>query len=147
MGLSTPIAGVQALTLLYLSVLVPAMLTVTLIYGRGYARTFAIGALFPAGVAFFSAFGNSVDNLFNSNTFLRYEEPAPVMVLAVAIALVLTVLAGLIAMGMRWMVESARGTGPSEAARKPLRLMHTNRRSQPLNSCRGRFHVKPPEGD
>ena len=38
-----------------------------------------------------------MDNLFNSNTFLRYEEPAPVMVLAVAIALVLTVLAGLIA--------------------------------------------------
>ena len=29
-----------------------------LIYGRGYARTFAIGALFPAGVAFLSAFGN-----------------------------------------------------------------------------------------
>ena len=41
---------VRFVTAACLTVLLPAMLTVALIYSRGYRRTFCIGALFPAGV-------------------------------------------------------------------------------------------------
>ncbi len=107
-GLWVPIAGVQAATLVYLAILVTAMLTVTVIYGRGYVRTFAVGALFPAGVAFLCAFFGGGEDLFNYSRFFRDQPPAVLMVLAVAVVLGLILLAGLFAAGIRWMVESAQ---------------------------------------
>lgn len=45
---------VRLLSALCVVVTLPAVLTVMLIYGRGYGRTFAIGALFPSGMTFCS---------------------------------------------------------------------------------------------
>ncbi len=112
-GLCTPIAGVQAATLLYLSILVPAALTVTVIYGRGYVRTFAIGALFPAGLAFLCALIYAIgDEVFDADKWVTSQEPSPAMVLTAAVVLVLVLLAGLVAVGIRRMVESAQRTPP-----------------------------------
>jgi hypothetical protein len=104
-GLSTPIAGVQAATLLYLALAVLMMLTIALIYGRGYMRTFAIGAMFPAGLAVLVAFGGTVDDLFGPR-FWQYRERSQGLFLAAAIVLAVIVATGVIAMGIRWMVES-----------------------------------------
>jgi hypothetical protein len=106
-GLSTPIMGVQAATLLYLALLAPMMLTIAIIYGRGYVRTFAIGASFPALLAVLLAFGATVDELFDSR-FWQYRDRSPGLFLAVAVVLAVIVATGVIAMGFRWLIESAR---------------------------------------
>ncbi|MCE5268670.1 MAG: hypothetical protein LLG00_12370 [Planctomycetaceae bacterium] len=112
-GLCTPIAGVQALALLYLSLLVPALLTITLIYGRGYVRTFAIAALFPAGFALLCTMIYGLEDVFEADRFLAERQAAPAMVLVVASAMALIVLAGVTGMGMRWMIESPRPRPPA----------------------------------
>ena len=95
---------------------VPAVLTVMLIYGRGYTRTFCIGALFPAGICLSpvaSSFGlqialNSLTEVFDS------LEPniAVLVFLNVYFAVVLG--NGLLAVGVRRSMESG---GP--AGRRP----------------------------
>jgi hypothetical protein len=106
-GLSTPIAGVQAATLLYLALAAPMMLTIALIYGRGYTRTFAIGAMFPAALALLYAFGSLIDSIEPSQQqFWKYQEPHREIVPIVGIVLAIIILTGLAAMGIRWMVES-----------------------------------------
>jgi hypothetical protein len=46
--------GLAAPALMCLAVIVPAILTLLLIYGRPYQRTFCIAALFPTGVVLFA---------------------------------------------------------------------------------------------
>ena len=92
----------------------PAVLTVMLIYGRGYTRTFCIGALFPAGVCFSpvaSSYGlqiavNSLTELFDS------LEPniAVLVFLNVYFAVVLG--NGLLAVGVRRLMEAGQPTDP-----------------------------------
>ncbi len=43
--------------------LLPAVLTVVLICGRGYTRTFCIGALFPAGFLWRSQYGTDMPTM------------------------------------------------------------------------------------
>jgi hypothetical protein len=51
--LFTKPANIAFVELLVISFLLPAVLTVTLVYGKGYTRSFCIGALFPAGALCF----------------------------------------------------------------------------------------------
>ena len=52
-GASLPI---RLITATFLFIMAPMVLTVCVIYGRGYFRTFAIGALFPASLSFVTAY-------------------------------------------------------------------------------------------
>ena len=90
----------------------PAVLTVMLIYGRGYTRTFCIGALFPAGLCLSpvaASYGlqiavNSLTEVFDS------LEPniAVLVFLNVYFAVVLG--NGLLAVGIRRLMEAGQPT-------------------------------------
>jgi hypothetical protein len=113
-GLSTPLRGVQGATLLYLALVAPMMATIGLIYGRGYMRTFSIGAMFPAGLVLFYAFVFVMDDIGPPRRFWEDQAPHREIVPVVAFVLAIIVLTGLLAMGIRWMVESPQ----REAARE-----------------------------
>jgi hypothetical protein len=117
-GLCTPIAGVQALTLLFLSVAVPMILVVALVYGRGYRRTFAIGGLFPAAPGLFWGFVHTLDDL-EDGKFFAERQRAPIEILIIAVALLLIILAGLMAVGVRRMIESSERAAPPGNPPKP----------------------------
>jgi len=92
-----------------LTLIVPLVLTVTLIYGKGYLRTFCIGAIFPAGTILSSGlnaygmlfYGIGGNGLGDSNT-LETRLIIALVVLAIAIVIVVC---GLIAMGVRRMLD------------------------------------------
>ncbi len=113
-GLCTPIAGVQAATLLYLSILVPAVLhrhgdlRPRLRSGRSPS-----GPCFPPAWRFYAAPIYAIgDEVFDADKWVTSQEPSPAMVLTAAVVLVLVLLAGLVAVGIRRMVESAQRTPP-----------------------------------
>ena len=91
--------------------ILPAVLVVMLVYGRGYTRTFALGALFPAAACFLAS---GVMHLYISIEVIDYRFPDfddldevgiafGVFVLTVGAA---SLISGLIAVGVRWLVES-----------------------------------------
>ncbi|HUT94158.1 MAG TPA: hypothetical protein VMY37_32155 [Thermoguttaceae bacterium] len=96
----------------------PAVLTVMLIYGQGYTRTFCIGALFPAGVCLspvasyysFQIVGEVLNKVLDS------LEPniAVLVFLNVYFAVVLG--NGLLAVGVRRLMEAG---GPTPAPPSP----------------------------
>jgi len=108
---------VRALTTLFLAVAVPAALTTMVIHSRGYTRTFAIGALFPAIVPVYSFAllrGSTTERVFSDSPEAGIE-----LAITIAVALVFIVAVGLVAMGVRWMCEEAerrRGTASDETA-------------------------------
>lgn len=98
-------ARMQVLSALFLVTCWPAILTIILIYGRGYARTFSVGALFPAGLVlvflpllFLSAYSH-ID---------AWKLLGEVAALRVVIPVVMSIATGLLAMGVRWMIEASR---------------------------------------
>jgi hypothetical protein len=109
-------AWVCLLTMTFLGVLAPMVLTVGLIYGRGKTRTFCIGALFPAGVVMcLDVFYLFYLLLEPRSIWLMMEldervarDTAPYLFFTVMGALALIVAAGPVALGVRWMVESGR---------------------------------------
>jgi hypothetical protein len=123
-GMFAPWDWLQYLTLFFLGVTIPMTIVVALIYSRGYARTFWIGAIFPAGVILlFDVIEGSPLALFTRSVSGgaysggTYNDPFLVrLMIGVSIfaAIVMILLSGLIAVGVRWMVESSR------QERKPL---------------------------
>ncbi len=87
-------------------------LTVVLIYGRGYQRTFCIGALFPSGLVTYQATGSLLALMWYG-----MGTGSGVTALGVAIFLMVyclvVIAAGLLALGVRWMVESSRRESPA----------------------------------
>jgi len=82
----------------------PTVLTVVLIYGRGYARTFCIGALFPAGTMLWP-FGSGVPMImYGMGGDLGGAGWIPA--LYVAAAYVVSMIFGAIAVVVRRLVES-----------------------------------------
>lgn len=118
-GLSWPTSSVQLMTTLYLAVTVPMVITVAMIYGRGYVRTFSIGAMFPAGLALWYAL---VFTLFLRSPFQPNDPDTLRWTLMVwtSVATALIILGGLIAMGVRWMVESPQRPQPPQKTWDPL---------------------------
>ncbi len=114
-GLSAPSDSVRFLSAASLVLAVPLVLTTILIYSGGYARTFCIGGLFPGGwgviEAFFVADPSPHVSFFSDLLFLGQSqwyvgERATEVLGFLVIDLLLTIAGGLLAMGVRWLVES-----------------------------------------
>jgi hypothetical protein len=113
--------GLLALTAMLLSIAVPMVLTIGLIYGRGWLRTFCIGALFPAGILFLSAVPMLVVSVFDGfdggpggdDVEERLFQGLFVVVAGIVIAAF-----GLLAIWVRWAVERVQNRQP--ATRVPL---------------------------
>ena len=114
--------GLLALTATLLSIAVPMALTIAVIYGRGWLRTFSIGALFPGGILLFSSIpllGFSVIELFD------FGPPGPDIddrvMFGVYVVIVGAVMAafGLLAIWVRWMVERSQRQAPTIPFRPP----------------------------
>lgn len=100
---------------------VPITLTVIAIYDSSYRRTFCIGAMFPAGAMFYSGLPNLI------LTFQLYRTPLPLggailapgdrwrIGIALGIATVAILASGLLAVGVRWLVEAEQNSQPSRA--------------------------------
>jgi hypothetical protein len=98
----------------------PTVLAIVVIYGSGYARTFAIGALIPMGVLF-QAYSPYLLYMFMEPDF---GDDSIVMRLIVAAclggALVFLAINGGVAMLARWLLERSRdGAGIEPQARQP----------------------------
>ena len=92
----------------------PAVLTVMLIYGRGYTRTFCIGALFPAGVLLspiastytFQIVAELLNEVFDS------LEPNIAVLVSLNIYFAVVLGNGLLAVGVRRLMEAGQPTPP-----------------------------------
>ena len=93
--------------LLLTAPVLPAMLTIVIIYDKGWRRTFCIGAIFPVG--FLSMW---ILPCLSSGGFvpLTPGSTEPVRYLF-GIVWLLAILTGLLAQGLRWLLE--RTDGPS----------------------------------
>jgi uncharacterized protein (DUF2062 family) len=98
---------------------------VALIYSRGYARTFWIGALFPTGVLLLSVAVEGdpfkiVRVLTPTLSELSgYGDPylaRCVLGLTILVAMTMIIVAGIVAIGVRWMVESPQRSQARQAA-------------------------------
>jgi len=102
------------LTGLALGLLAPMVLTIGTIYGRGYARTFCIGGLFPAGLIFIALIPQCIDFVPRVIGWERYYRTYPSsdeilpwrVALSIFVGGVMVVVSGLVALGVRWMVEA-----------------------------------------
>ncbi len=126
-GVAIVLSGIYAgsdwtakLTAMLCIVLGPIVLTVWLVDGRGYARTFAIGGLFPAALFMLSVL---LDLLYAPNPYFGRMGNSTVandvsnnimVLLAVYCSAIITT--GLLAMGVRWMVESRDGVPSSQSS-------------------------------
>lgn len=125
-------AGLSLLTGLFLGIMAPMVLTIGLIYGRGNLRTFCIGALFSAGLILFS--------LTPAASYWLVGVPgpadpdtAPYVGVYVLVAGVVIVVMGLVAVGVRWMIEACQGQ--REAI--PMERSHTSDPLAPSSADRG----------
>jgi len=92
------------------AILLPMAFTVGIVYGRGYQRTFCMGALFPSGIVGFQ--GLSVFGLFlyrPTRLGGDFDSEARLWVWVFLLAVCgVSIAFGLLAMGLRWMIESSR---------------------------------------
>jgi len=87
---------------------VPVILTVLLVYARGYMRTFSIGALFPAGSIFFGISLFVVIEFVDRARFDPVFAKAPPTGVAILIMIYCATLIafGLLAVVTRWRLEA-----------------------------------------
>jgi len=98
----------------------PLVLTIMLIYGRGYLRTFAIGALFPGVIVMlysYAAFASVLDDL--DDALETSWEAGLTMVIYTAFAAFVLALYGGTAMLVRWFIERPRREQPVPAQAEP----------------------------
>jgi hypothetical protein len=90
------------LLLLFFFTVIPLALTITIVYGRGYLRTFAIGAMFPGGLALLYSYVvlASGDGLDDDDLETRMMLAAFLVGLCMVLALY-----GGTAMLVRWSIE------------------------------------------
>ena len=97
----------SAITAALFVLAIPLVLTVVLVYGRGYGRTFCIGALFPTGVLFVIQ-GFSRSFFYGGGPFWGGMDGDRFGVIVfLTVYCILALMAGLLAMGVRKMVEGA----------------------------------------
>jgi hypothetical protein len=92
-----------------LTVAVPMVLTVLLVYGRGYLRTFCIGALFPATLIVPLAFQGLDFFLYDSNRIGRLGragDQGELLAIAILIYGVVILWFGSVAVAIRWRLEA-----------------------------------------
>ncbi len=113
---------VVSLTMFLLSLAVPMSLTVTLVYGRGYLRTFCIGALFPCGVMLMGTLSFS-SILFMWSDFggrPSRRDTGMEFLIGILICGVVIVAFGLLAMLIRWRLEAPLRAANARAATRQL---------------------------
>lgn len=88
------------------SLILPPALTTVVIYGRGYKRTFCIGALFPAGMLFLIASYVGLAMCAGGN--FDMSDIAPMRGYLIA-GLSAVAACGLISVAIRWGLEAGRG--------------------------------------
>ena len=122
-GLFAGPVWMTVLTLIALAVLIPIAITVALVYGRGYLRTFFFGASFPwAPLLFWESYamvGVFYGGFALSDGGITRETRIAVAIGVGAMALV-TFLCGLFAMLVRWLVERQQRPWPEEASGEPV---------------------------
>jgi hypothetical protein len=136
------------LTGVLLALLTPAGFAVTIVYGRGYLRTFSIGAMFPAAVQLFwpvAVTGVAILNPYDFRadivgSFRRFP-PLDLHAYVACVVLAATtaiLVCGLFAMLVRWLVE--RQPGAEEAAGERVAAAGdataSNRGDEPPDSVR-----------
>ena len=94
---------------LCLLVSVPVVLTVVLIHGRGYARTFSLGAMFPAGLMFLSLllseYGFDVLVWEAVDDYLSWHDHRLLLCVFLGAYSVLVVGHGLLAVAVHWLLD------------------------------------------
>ncbi len=146
-GLFAPLQFVAFGTMAALAILIPMALTIAIVYARGYLRTFCVGAMFPAGTVLLPLLmenGLYLPLSALSSTDPLDQEGRVAVAIYVALYLAFIVLCGLVAIGVRWMIESpqrcrtrttstgldrSRSAGRPPAMDNPLRPC-LNRRKQ-----------------
>ena len=105
---------------LCLLISVPVALTVVMIHGRGYARTFSVGAMFPAGLLFlsllFSQYGYDTILFELINEFLDWNDHRLILSVFLGVYSVVVVGNGLLAVAVRWALDRGR----EQDQREPL---------------------------
>lgn len=100
--------------LILITLVLPVVVTTVLVYGRGYQRTFCLGAIFPAGTMLVCT---SLMLLIHSvsayqNDMNRWgefaEKVGPYYRPYVGMAWGACIVLGLLAVGVRWLVERGR---------------------------------------
>ena len=92
----------------------PVVLTVMLIYGRGYTRTFSIGALFPAGICLSPVvfyYGLALVVEYVEDVFDALEPNIGVLVF-LNVYFVVVLGNGLLAVGIRRLMEAGQPAAP-----------------------------------
>ena len=97
---------------------VPMVFVVCALYGRGYFRTFAIGASLPAAALYFSPYWLQIvffglDDIFEADGNPLAARLAVIMGLANSIFFLVS--HGLLAMLVRWLIEGAQAGAPRPA--------------------------------
>ncbi len=124
-GFAATLSGVFAgpdwmrmITAVFFTTAVTIVLVVVLVYGRGYQRTFCIGALFPSGLVTYQIGGSA----FMRATYgMGPDEMTELLAAIFLLAYCLVVLCGgLLAMGVRWMVESSHRDSPAAECPVPV---------------------------
>ena len=116
---------VGLLAALFFGVSIPGVLTTMLVYGRGYGRTFAIGALFPVGLA---ALPVALYSIYWPAVFLGSgvgDDPDTrrFILIYVVGGSAMAAGSGLTAVATRWLIERPRRR--REAAGREARLRAT----------------------
>ncbi len=87
----------------FFTLLLPMVLVIVLIYGRGYARTFCVGALFPSAILLWPVSGYPV---FFYAIATDFDEMGWWAGLWVASIVIISTIFGLLAIGVRRAIES-----------------------------------------
>ena len=106
----------KGLCLVFMLIALPVSLTVALIYGRGYLRTFCIGGLVTVSLtAFFGTymFIMGVTSSFDSDEATTY------FLVAIVVFYGFTLAAGVLAMTVRWIVERPQASAESSSSTPP----------------------------
>ncbi len=127
-GLFAGPAWVSFVTLVVLGLLTTIVFAVAVVYGRGYLRTFAIGALFPsaplllcwlyfAATILIELWGDpaGVARAFSPGGTADDSVPRLGVVILVGAATFVILLCGLFAMLVRWLVERVQRPEPEAA--------------------------------
>jgi hypothetical protein len=115
------------LTGFLLVILTAVAFTVAVVYGRGYLRTFSVGAIFPCGMLsawlamnsyYFIASGELQYGPSGLGTSMSLRARVYVGIITGSV-LTATLVCGLFAMLVRWVVERSQRTEPEPSAADP----------------------------
>jgi hypothetical protein len=110
---------IRVVTILVLIDLLPMLLTVGTVYGRGYMRTFCIGALFPVGPAFVVLamfkiyYGMAILSAEWEDFWDAVDEVSTGPAILTAVLVGLSVLFGVLAVFFRHLIEACRKKNPA----------------------------------